>query len=723
MSRTIFTLLVLLTITWRATAQAECLPADTIEPLDTWQTVSGNYPDGGWIIYEVTMFLGVDYVFKTGCGDGATADHNTVIEWMTPVCDVIMSDDGGCEEDRSELSFNSFFSDGTVLLIGVRGSQGQAGSFTMAYRSIGGVPGTCNDCPSYDDQLAPSSLWQTLTAGYGTDGCKVFRVFTMPGMEYSFKTGCGDGATADHDTQLEIQGAGCVGLSLDDDGCESGRSQVTWTATGGGAIYVKVVSADGTAGTFTLAYRRSGGNGSLCAGCPAHDYPITPGASWSTSTSSYLSDGCQIYRAAVTEGYQYTFKTGCGNGAGADHDTHLQLFDADCSLLVTDDNGCESGSSIIEHVAGSTGFLYLKVSGADGAEGFYTLAYRKSGTCPTCPSYNTEVSPTMEWQTDTGSYYNDGCWMYKVNVTDGHTYVFETAEGHGGAADHSTVLQILNDDCQPVVSPPWIWSEQQDRLFHLAPVSGVIHVKVSGWMGAFGAHMMAYRDVGPSFDACDDVAPMTLGWNSSVVLAGSLQDATSDGDFVPSSPWNGLPVEWYAFDLQESCYSLIVSYCGQDPAWANTLNILAMSCPGDEVLTGTAPFQLCTDGNASCFFDAITPGLYYLPLLYDAVNSIDGDYVISVTCSSIIVDGIEEGPGCGWSVYPNPGRDELWLNGPLGRRPAAFVRIHDLVGRPVWNGSIPSSPARIDTGSLPQGVYSVQVHDGTSVSSFKWIKE
>jgi len=700
-------------------AQEDCVPTASIEPLDTWQTVSGEYDADGWMIFDAEFFLGVDYVFKTGCGDGATADHNTVIEWMTPICTTILSNDDGCENGRSSLSFNSFF-DETVLWIRVRGAQGQGGSFTMAYRSIGGVPGQCNECPSYDEQLMPSSQWQSKAGAYGTGGCKVYRVFSAVGMEYTFKTGCGDGAIADHDTFIEVQGVGCATLSSDEDGCEAGRSQVTWMGTGG-IIYVKVISSSGSAGTFSMAYRRSGGNGSLCGTCTEHDLSITPGVNWSTSTSSYLSEGCQIYRVSVTEGFMYTFKTGCGNGATADHDTFLELFDPDCGTLAMDNDGCENGSSMIEYIATSTGFLYLKVSGIEAAEGFYTLAYRKSGSCTDCPSYDVEITPTLVWQTATGAYLNDGCWLYKVNVTEEHTYAFQTGCGNGGASDHFSTLQLLDPGCTSIQNGSWGCNGPGSDINYLALETGVVYLKVYGLDGTFGTHTLAYRDLGSASDECSAVQPIQFS-QGNVYLAGALTGATSAGDFVESSPYYGSAVMWYAFELEEPCYGFTVAYCGLVPAWGNTLNILTTDCPGDSALVASVESYACEDGNGRYSFPVLTPGVYYLPLLYDPLNSVDGDYEISVTCNDEVWLGAEETIACAWTIHPNPGLDELRISC-TGNTPRTLVRIHDPLGRQVWSGGITAFPARIDTGSLPPGMYMVVIQDGNRVSSFTWIKE
>lgn len=224
--------------------------------------------------------------------------------------------------------------------IRVRGANGESGSFTMAYRSIGGTPGDCNECPSYDETLAPGSYWQTSDGAYESSGCKVYRVLVTAGLTYEFKTGCGDGATADHDTRIGLSGYNCFELTQDDNGCESGRSSITWTAPWSGTAFVRVGGAAGEAGSFSLAFRRSGGNGSVCGSCTAYDANLSSGWNWGVISGSYLPGGCQVYLLYQDEGYEYIYKTGCGDGASADHAAQLEVFDASCNLLITGTDSC-----------------------------------------------------------------------------------------------------------------------------------------------------------------------------------------------------------------------------------------------------------------------------------------------------------------------------------------------------------------------------------------------
>jgi hypothetical protein len=59
MSVRILFLPVMIFIAGNCFAQPECIATAVLEPLDTWQTMTGFYESGGWMIYEVTMDLGV----------------------------------------------------------------------------------------------------------------------------------------------------------------------------------------------------------------------------------------------------------------------------------------------------------------------------------------------------------------------------------------------------------------------------------------------------------------------------------------------------------------------------------------------------------------------------------------------------------------------------------------------------------------------------------------
>jgi len=562
-----------------------------LTPTSTWQVHSSSHPGNKCKIYRVAVTAGWTYFFKTGCGDGATANYDTYLELLDGSCVMLTQNDDGCESNRSFISWSATYTGYAYLK--VRGYSFAGGSYTLAYRAVNGcvattsggsvtapdhnteilienctyagqynmiygvVSGrvyrfrssvatdyltltdgsnsnnvlahgvtpltwtatfsgsvqlhvhtnsscgtaitcretyvqctscggaTCVSCPNYDFELTPTSTWQVHSSSHPTNGCKIYRVAVTAGVPYFFKTGCGDGATADYDTYLELLDGSCVMLTQNDDGCESNRSLISWTATYTGYAYLKVRGYGGAGGSYTLAYRAvngclattsrgsvtapdhnteilihnctyageyntiysvvsgrvyrfrssvatdyltltDGSNnvlvhgvtpltwtatfsgdvrlhvhtnsscgtantcratyvqctscGAACVSCPSYDFELTPTSTWQVHSSSHPSNGCKIYRVAVTAGWTYYFKTGCGDGATADYNTYLELLDGSCVMLTQDDDGCESYRSLISWRATYTGHAYLKVRGYNGAGGSYTLAYRGSMT-------------------------------------------------------------------------------------------------------------------------------------------------------------------------------------------------------------------------------------------------------------------------------------------------------------------------------------------------------
>jgi RHS repeat-associated protein len=114
---------------------------------------------------------------------------------------------------------------------------------------------SCTNCPSYDFSISPSTSYQTHSSSHSTSECKMYRISVTNGNSYTFKTGCGNNATADYDTYLDLFDSGCSSLISDDDGCESGRSTVNWTATYTGYAYLKVKGFSTSSGSYTLAYK------------------------------------------------------------------------------------------------------------------------------------------------------------------------------------------------------------------------------------------------------------------------------------------------------------------------------------------------------------------------------------------------------------------------------------------------------------------------------------
>jgi hypothetical protein len=120
--------------------------------------------------------------------------------------------------------------------------------------------GTCAVCPGYDLILNPATTWQTVSSAVPLYGCRTYKIPVSTYYSYTFKTGCGDGATADFDTQLEIS----TNVVCDYDfygynNCELNRDSYTFNCYEGypSFIYVKVKGVGDNWGNFTLAYKKN----------------------------------------------------------------------------------------------------------------------------------------------------------------------------------------------------------------------------------------------------------------------------------------------------------------------------------------------------------------------------------------------------------------------------------------------------------------------------------
>ena len=125
-------------------------------------------------------------------------------------------------------------------------------------------------------------------------------------------------------------------------------------------------------------------------------------------------------------------------------------------------------------------------------------------------------------------------------------------------------------------------------------------------------------------DDCSLAVPEALAIGSSVVLSGDNSAANGIGDFVATSPYAGAPVYWVEFTTS-ACANITISYCGQAPVWANTLGILANSCPADQLVSANGFNDVeCGDGNRTYHFDELPAGTWALPVLNDPGNNSSG---------------------------------------------------------------------------------------------------
>ena len=242
---------------------------ETINPTTTWATDAGTIAQDACYVYKLTpTIVGKIYTFKLGCDDtgdanddGVTAAFDSFLELYNSAGAWIQSDDDGCEQYRSTITWTAT---GTSYYVKVRGyNSSNYGAYVAAFKYVD--PPDCATPPASDLTLAAATTsYQTPTDAPVTltsDECHVYELVVVEDNVYTFKTGCGDGASATFDTFLELYDADGDWLAEDDDGCavpasSDYTSKIEWTATYGGNAYVKVRGYNSSSyGAFTLRYK------------------------------------------------------------------------------------------------------------------------------------------------------------------------------------------------------------------------------------------------------------------------------------------------------------------------------------------------------------------------------------------------------------------------------------------------------------------------------------
>lgn len=285
-------------------------------------------------------------------------------------------------------------------------------------------------------------------------------------------------------------------------------------------------------------------------------------------------------------------------------------------------------------------------------------------------------------------------------------------------------MMAFDSACSPLADLPSFPGGQTSELSFLADHTGPVYLRVNSTNRHAMEFTLSYKQVGSAADACMDAPVVPIPEYGSVELDGDLTGITSNGDQLPGTPWEGSAVAWYALEVPEECYTLMVSYCWQDPSWPNTMGIITTGCDGDSINQGIPSVYFpCDDGNANYEY-YLPPGTYYLPILSVPSNPGDGTYRISVGCSNVIMDGITtsaEYPA--WVVHPNPGQEELVLTGFVPGNGPADAWVMDMTGRVMQRLSLTSNSTRIDTSHLGQGAYFIRIMNSKEPVALRWIKE
>ena len=361
----------------------------------------------------------------------------------------------------------------------------------------------CTTVPFYNYILYPDTTWHTNSSD--TDPLnalchkKVYCIRgVIPGFRYTFKTGCGDDATADFDTELFLYDGNGNQLAENDDGCPGQLSKIEYLSNRAEYLYLVVQGYNQySTGSYTLAYKKEF-NPSYLNIAPTSSYQALPFTSSSTNPSKifrfYVSDD------DVSYGRTFIFKTGCGNGASADFDTWMDIRDANGTLLTSNDDGdCGTTESYITYQPTQSGYLYLTVRGlSSGDFGNYTLAFKK-GCGVNIPDYHYSITATNVWQTHSSQTSNGNCTqfkIYKTYVYAGYVYIFKTGCEDGATADFWPLLHLYDSeggeityDNVSVICGTTI----QQKVFYCPTQSGYVYLKVDDWTQSSGNYTLAYK--------------------------------------------------------------------------------------------------------------------------------------------------------------------------------------------------------------------------------------
>jgi hypothetical protein len=259
--------------------------------------------------------------------------------------------------------------------------------------------------------ITPTSAWQTVSSSHGENLGKTYRVAVSLGYVYTFKTGCGNGATSDYDTELIIESSGCGQLAKDNSGCGSNGSIVSYTSFSSGSIYVTVSGKyhywpDGNpGGSFTMAYQRElcepdavvvSGGGTFCGRATL----TASGGSGGTiyfqgNTSNGISISDPATSKVVTETGKYYFRARSEGGCWGTQGSAYVVINPLPATTTVSGGGTYCGSATLTASGGAGGGIYYQGPNEDG-------------TSTTQPVTSRTVTSSGTWYFRSRS--SEGCW-------------------------------------------------------------------------------------------------------------------------------------------------------------------------------------------------------------------------------------------------------------------------------------------------------------------------
>jgi len=361
-----------------------------------------------------------------------------------------------------------------------------------------------HNCPAYDVEIQPYGAYQTHAAAVAAGERLIYRANLQAGVSYRFTTCEGGGSFDNFDTYFSLLDSACGIVASNDDTCGWG-SEIDYTPAVAGDYYLVVRDlGDNQPITWTLAYRVIS---ETCNVCPNADYSIG-GITTVYQTHGPVDvgyGGCRMYAFPLYAGAAYRFTTCDGGGAYNGYDLTLHLYDSSGAQLAYDDDTCGVGPQI-DATPETTGTYYLRVGDYGNNTAFsYTLAYRGSAECTSCPNFDGELSPITSYRTFSGEFGPAGCHMFALALTAGRTYRFTMCEG-GGEFTEDPDLTLYDSACgQVAYNDDYCGAGSQ--LDYTASATGTYYLRVGRYNNSTAmTYTLAYKHVSeicatcPSFD-------------------------------------------------------------------------------------------------------------------------------------------------------------------------------------------------------------------------------
>lgn len=166
----------------------------------------------------------------------------------------------------------------------------------------------------------------------------------------------------------------------------------------------------------------------------------------------------------------------------------------------------------------------------------------------------------------------------------------------------------------------------------MLPFAAILPAQPNAMPGLQGIQATPVQDVEPAFGGASNVT--CAGAVVNTLEVGTPVVVTGDNSAAVADPVFSVPLVWEAFSTTQ-CADVTIGYCGTTPAFAGSLNTLAVGCPLTSIVFNSAANILpeaCGDGNFTIIFPNLPAGTYYFPVLQGSGSV--GAYTLTFTATA-----------------------------------------------------------------------------------------